>query len=652
MLFSFNHKEHKEIHKGHKGFSAIVFFKRLFSLSPLLLFSFSPLLLFPQLSTGGLPASFSFPPIRDIPEIRLTAPDPDLLRTEDVENEKLGQPRRVGIAVEAGIDLIRGGKQSFLPDGTMIWQVTVSCRDALAMGLYFDDFRLTEGCRMFVYDESRQRVIGAYTLLNNRQNGLFSTELLPGDRLLVEIDADPGTRDFPDCKIGDVTYVYRDFPGFPGQRGVSDDCEVNINCPEGDNWQYQKHGVVRIYVRQGGGFFWCSGSLLNNTLQNNEPFLLTADHCAPNVTPDDLSQWVFYFNYEAPECENPAVNPVPNSLTGAEKLAGANTTGSDFMLLRLADTIPLNYEPYYNGWSLENLASPRGVTIHHPAGDIRKISTYTVPVKSSPWLSTPGTHWEVYWSETANGWGVTEGGSSGSPLFDNTGKIIGALTGGYAACEPEGNGPNTGPDQPDYYGKFSYSWDQNGSEPSQQLRPWLDPINSGVTSLAGKFTNLTAAFQASPTLLLIGGSVEYTNLSSGMPVFWQWTFEGGDPGSFTGPDPGEVKYPTAGLFDISLVVSNGFEYDTLLLKDYIQVVGRVYPNPTSGIVNIFLEGDLPASINVGVYDMLGQKLMEQHLADQSYQLISLDLSLFSSGIYTVRIEIKQRFLFARVLVKH
>ncbi len=102
----------------------------------------------------------------------------------------------------------------------------------------------------------------------------------------------------------------------------------------------------------------------------------------------------------------------------------------------------------------------------------------------------------VYWSATANGWGVTEGGSSGSPLFDNNGRIIGSLTGGMAACEPGGNGSGTGPDQPDYYGKFAYSWDQNGAESAQQLKYWLDPINSGVTYLGGINSNLTAAFEA------------------------------------------------------------------------------------------------------------------------------------------------------------
>ena len=318
------------------------------------------------------------------------------------------------------------------------------------------------------------------------------------------------------------------------------------------------------------------------------------------------------------------------------------------MLLRLADTIPLYYEPYYNGWNRENAASPQGVTIHHPAGDIKKISTYTTPLISDQWGGPPGTHWKVFWTETESGWGVTEQGSSGSPLFDNTGKLVGTLTGGYAACDDNGNG--TGPNDPDYYGKFYYSWDQNGDDPSQQLKYWLDPLNLGVTTLTGKYADLTAAFQASETIILAGNSIEFTNLSSGLPVSWEWAFEGGTPATFSGRDPGTVLYSSAGTFDVSLIVSNGFDEDTLSLKDFIHVVGKVYPNPTTGKVNIFLEEELPATLFIQVFDVLGHIIFEEELPDQTYPLVTINLSTFSQGVYTVRIRIKDRYLFARILL--
>lgn len=642
MIFFFKHKKHKGVLEGHKVL--------LIPLCFVLLFSSSPLPLFSQISRGGMPASFSDPGQVDFPVITLPAPEFDKIRAEDDQAEKQGLPRRVGVTVKAGIDVIRDGKPDILPDGTHIWRIALSCDGALAMSPCFNNFSLTEGYRLYVYDESKKVILGAFTLFNNKENHLFSTELVPGDKMILEINAEPGMTALPSCVVSEISYVYRNLPDFIGSRGTSDDCEVNINCPEGDNWQNQKRGVARIYVKRNDGFFWCTGSLLNNTLQDHTPYFLTADHCAPDVTPEELAEWIFYFNFEAPGCDNPTVNPTPNSLNGAVRLANANTNGSDFLLLRFDNEVPDNYEPYFNGWNNQDQPSPNGVTIHHPAGDIKKISTYTVPVQSSQWGGTEGTHWKVYWSETANGWGVTEGGSSGSPLFDNDGRITGTLTGGQAACDPGGNGSGTGPDQPDYYGKFAFSWDRNGSEPAQQLKYWLDPGNSGVTFLNGMNARLTAGFEADETLLLIGNSVNYNNLSSGVPLSWEWTFEGGDPSSYVGEYPPEIRYLSGGMFDTKLIVSDGMNYDTLLLKDYIHVVGKVFPNPTPHLVNIYLDTELPALVQAEVFNMMGQKVLEEEFPDQASRLVTIDLFSLPSGIYVVRLQLKQRFIFAKVMV--
>lgn len=124
-----------------------------------------------------------------------------------------------------------------------------------------------------------------------------------------------------------------------------------------------------------------------------------------------------------------------------------------------------------------------GVSIHHPAGDIKKISTYTSNLVTSGWNSNGlSSHWRVQWSATANGHGVTEGGSSGSPIFNyNNGnsRIIGTLTGGSSYCNATSS--------PDYYGKMSYHWDQNSASGNIKLKTFLDAGNSGIKVLDGSF---------------------------------------------------------------------------------------------------------------------------------------------------------------------
>ena len=93
------------------------------------------------------------------------------------------------------------------------------------------------------------------------------------------------------------------------------------------------------------------------------------------------------------------------------------------------------------------------------------------------------SHWQVTWIQTLNGHGVTEGGSSGSPIFDNHGHIVGTLTGGNSNCGSQFE------NLPDYYGKFSYSWDQNGTDSASVLKYWLDPDNTGMMVLNGQATS-------------------------------------------------------------------------------------------------------------------------------------------------------------------
>ena len=97
---------------------------------------------------------------------------------------------------------------------------------------------------------------------------------------------------------------------------------------------------------------------------------------------------------------------------------------------------------------------------------------------SSSWGSTPNTHWRLIWTANANGHGVTEGGSSGSPIFNNSsGRIVGTLTGGGSYC----NATN----QPDFYGKVSYHWISNGTTNNRRLKPFLDPANTGALTQNG-----------------------------------------------------------------------------------------------------------------------------------------------------------------------
>ncbi len=617
---------------------------------PLIFLSFLILAvdLYSQVSHGGSPPSFTDRSIADdIEQLNIPPPDMATIVQQDLDDEQEGLPARIAVSVPVNRSIEESGTWTSLSGRKQIWRLKLSCAGASAMNISFSDFYLPANARLFIYNPDRSCYIGAFINSNNRNNHIFSTELIPGDAIILELETASEVRDEIRLLISEISYAYRFIPDFITRRGSSGDCEVNINCPEGNDWQDQKRSVARIYVKSNGGFFWCTGSLLNNTRQDRQPLFLTADHCAPVPTVEDLSKWVFYFNYEAPGCENPATTPESKTLTGATLLAHASTVGSDFMLLKLDEDVPVYYEPYYNGWNRENLPSPDGVTIHHPAGDIKKISTYTSPLISSKWGGIPGTHWEVTWTQTDNGWGVTEGGSSGAPLFDNYGRVVGTLTGGQSDCDAIGS---NGPDQPDYYGKFSYSWDQNGNTAEVRLKDWLDPDDSGVMWIDGMNASLHANFDATDRVILTGENVSYSNLSSGQPISWQWIFEGGDPGSFAGAQPPAITYPGAGIFSVSLIVSDGSASDTTTKTDYIEVVGKVYPNPATDRVNIYLGDNIPETITIEVFNILGASLYREEITGNQSAVLPVDLTGLARGVYSIRLEFDNRFLLSKVIV--
>jgi hypothetical protein len=437
-----------------------------------------------QISQGGQPATNKFSIANDnYPVFDFPSPNVERLLTEDAVTDKYGIPMRFAECLPASIDLAKDGTWLKMPDGSRVCRLAVSSENAQALLLYYNEFSIPEGGELYLYSTDQWQVIGAFNDETNPKGGTFATEMIYGDKVVLEYVETYGTIEKPVVVIAEVGYVYRSAQSVFGTRGFggAGACEVNVNCSEGNDWQDHKNAVCRMIVKQGSSSVWCTGATVNNTRQDGTPYLLSADHCGPVATPDEMNTWIFYFRYEGPDCENPTNDTAFNTYTivGCSKIAAAGGPGvaSDFKLVKLNQVVPENYNPYFLGWSIKGITSPEGVTIHQPQGDIRKISTYTTPLISSNWGNIANTHWKVVWSATENGHGVTEGGSSGCPVFNEEGRLLGQLTGGDASCSNL-----TGPD---YYGKFSYSWDKVGAADTLRLKPWLDPDNTGVEEIDG-----------------------------------------------------------------------------------------------------------------------------------------------------------------------
>jgi PKD repeat protein len=565
---------------------------------------------FSQVDRGGLPRSFQsqFLIKSQIQVVDIQSPDLVAIHAEDEEAARLEKSYRVGIEVPVNIVLTDAGQWENVTGGGRICRLTLQCKGAQGLGINFEKVQLPTGSDLFVYTPDKQNVIGAYTPAEIPQNRKFTTRPVYGDKIVVEYFEPINTHERADIQIVGLTYMYRGFEKFvPNELKStnSGSCEVNVNCEEGQNWQNQKQGAIKILTKVGTKFFYCSGTLMNNTSQDFSGLLLSASHCSNDflggsATADDYKRWVFYFNYESPDCISSAAGE--QTILGAELLATSDSPsniGSDFLLLQFLENIPPKYNPYYCGWDAGNSNSSSGVCIHHPDGDIKKISTYTSPLISGTWGSIPNTHWVVRWVATENGHGVTEGGSSGSPLFDEEGLVIGTLTGGESSCQ--------NPTGPDMYGKFSFSWASNGTSADQQLKPWLDPENTGIVKQPGSFNAKLAVadFSASSSVIPVGGTINFQDLSSGKPNIWKWYFQGGNPSESTEQNPTAIRFERFGAMNVKLVVSNEFNTDSIVKEEYIDVRAVVSPNPSKGEVNILTDINNESDVIIEVYDASG-----------------------------------------------
>jgi len=576
-----------------------------------LLFAFPAL---SQVERGGVPRSFQSQLIQKSGLQVVKIPSPDLLQLqkEDIEDARLEKPYRVGFEIPVSISMESAGQWDNIPGGRL-WRIKLNCYEAQGLGLLFNNVHLPAGSDLFVYATDKKHILGAFTSneIPDRKN--FISRPVYGNEVVLEYFEPICVVEKAAIEISGLIYMYRGFDSnTPGtNKSVSSgSCEVNVNCEEGADWQNQKQGVVKILTKVGTKFFYCTGSLMNNTSQDFSNLLLSAAHCSNDffgghATDEDYSKWVFYFNYESVGCSNTGSQEY--SVIGAEKLAIADNpsdVGSDFLLLRFLQDIPPKYNPYYCGWDAGVGNSTHGVGIHHPDGDIKKISTYTSSLGSGSWGSALNTHWIVNWVATENGHGVTEGGSSGSALFDDEGLVIGALTGGESSC--------ANPSATDLYGKVSYSWESNGDLASQQLKPWLDPGNTGILKMPGSFNdNLTVAdFSAENYVIPVNGTVNFQDLSSGKPDKWHWYFQAGKPAESFDQNPVGIRFESYGVKNVKLVVSNAFNSDSIVKEGFIDVQAVVSPNPCTGVVNILADVNNKNDIVIEVYDAVGMKAQE------------------------------------------
>ena len=516
-----------------------------------------------QISKGGTPPSFNSKNAvflqKSLPTVTMEPVNVSILQAEDLINDlDKGIPWRFGQNLAVNLSLSTSGQWEYLPNGDKLWRLRVYSQGAYTLNFGFSKYNLPDGATLFFYNENHSEVLGSFTSANNTSEQIFATTLIPCEAITIEYYEPANVAFSGELVIDRVTHGYRNIFDFAAKNfGDAGSCQRNVACsPDSVGWSNQIRSVCMLVV---GGSGFCTGALINNTAQDNTPYVLTANHCS---TSNDFASWIFWFNWQSATCTNPGTSPAHDQVTTSGSTLKARNAGSDFCIVQMNDT-PCTFNPYYSGWSRSTTPATSACGIHHPSGDIKKISLSTQSAISATYSGVDS--WQILWGTTC-----TEPGSSGSPIYDQNHRIIGQLYGGPSYC----GAPSS--DMNDYYGKLSTSWTGGGTS-TTRLSDWLDPTNSGVTSLDGRNCNSSTSdtvhvdFSGTPLSVPVGGTVNFTDLSTGNPTSWEWTFEQGTPASSNVQNPTGITYNIVGTYYVKLKASNATTSDSLTKSLYVDV---------------------------------------------------------------------------------
>jgi len=421
---------------------------------------------------------------------------PIAVDTSTMPKEDLTDPREaVGVApaIDAAVELaslspadltgapraIAGGAIRAEGDG-FVWSAAVSAPGATALRLELAEMYLPGNASLYLYDD-RGEVDGPYTGRGPAGDGQVWARTMMTDQVMLQLRYQGSDT----ARVLDaVRFVIR-------SAGVMDDrfaiarynfgedlersfCSFNAACVENASCssipsaiQPARDAIAQLLFKSGGWYYICSGGLIADTDTTTDiPYLLTANHCISRS--GEASSLETYFMFST-SCGGSCNSPSTASTTGSTIVAGAKT--GDFTLLLLSQAAPDGTVAL--PFSTTPVANSNGTSlfrISHPGGAPQAYSEHRVDTSAGTCSSWPRGSW-IYSHDT---YGATEGGSSGSPVLNASGQIVGQLSGACGTnvndnCDSTNNATVDGA-LASYYDKVS---------------AWLDPGTGSCTDADG-----------------------------------------------------------------------------------------------------------------------------------------------------------------------
>jgi lysyl endopeptidase len=356
------------------------------------------------------------------------------------------------------------------------WSTTVASPEASAVRLMFRDFRLPDDAAVFIYNEHGE-AFGPY--VGQSGQGEVWTNTLSGDSLSVVVQffgsVDRSMLAQARIEIAEIVHLGPQFRLSallsPAPQSGNGHCSYNESCVEDascygtNDFSYiddARMAAGHMLFSSGPWAYVCSGGLLADTIGSSTPYFLTANHCISKDS--EANSLETYFQYMTSSCGATCPNRGNFPRTLGSGVLSTNST-SDYTLLLLDQQPPSG--SVFLGWTSNEVAFTSGYQlfrISHPSGAPQAFSTHVVDTATGTCQSWPRGPW-IYSDDVI---GATEGGSSGSPVLNASGQVVGMLSG---ACGYNVNDVCDSVSNATVDGALAHFFDA--------VAPWLAPDGGG-----------------------------------------------------------------------------------------------------------------------------------------------------------------------------
>ena len=463
--------------------------------------------------------------------------------------EMQADPNKIGegflIDFQASRDLPRTMKKA---DDRYTWAAPITSMDAVAMRLKLDLNGLEKDDEVYLVDGESLQSFGPFRLTD----GTFWGPSVQGDTTILLV-----TSKDPSHGEALVTEGSHQFKALKAAKV----CEDDLNC-ESSAWRQVAEAVGQYSFVKSGSTYVCSGTLLNPQDGSFTPYFLTANHCVS--TQAVASTMHVYWDYRSTSC-NSGVGVSKGGLpqtTGATLLSTSSTL--DGTLVQLTSSGGSRTFAAWNATSIP--ANNSNITgIHHPAGDYMRVSKGTVGGTGQ--TSCGGS----YVNEIRVNWidSLTEGGSSGSGIFNDSYELVGDESG----CGPENCSGTSAPGNYDWYSSFYHFY--------PQIQQYIGTTGGGSSQLSNGTASSFSLAQNATKAYTVNLPANVTNLTV----------------SITGSGDADLYVKRAA---INWPADQGAHNDAEFKSQYIGGSNESvsFTNPASGNWNVFLHGYTASSGSV------------------------------------------------------